>query len=106
MNDKRTRAEIGIETLLKNNDNIGIIAIGNAPTALLKVIELFNSPAFAEQAASARGRRSRRVRQGRGIKSPACGAVISLHHGTGQKRRHAVAVAIVNALLKIAGEEK
>ena len=48
-NDKRTRAEIGIEALLKSNDNIGIIAIGNAPTALLKVIELFNSPAFADR---------------------------------------------------------
>ena len=36
-----TRAERGIESALAENENIGIIAIGNAPTALLKVIELF-----------------------------------------------------------------
>ncbi len=41
----KTRAETGIESALGNNDNIGIIAIGNAPTALLKTIELFNSQA-------------------------------------------------------------
>lgn len=36
----RTRAESGIEEALKEYDNIGIIAIGNAPTALLKAIEV------------------------------------------------------------------
>ncbi len=41
--DLKTKAEIGIETVLKENHNIGIIAIGNAPTALLKVIEIFSS---------------------------------------------------------------
>lgn len=40
----RTRSEIAIEKALKDNNNIGIIAIGNAPTALLKVIEILNSP--------------------------------------------------------------
>ena len=35
----RTRAEMGIERALNGEHNIGIIAIGNAPTALLKVIE-------------------------------------------------------------------
>ncbi len=39
----KTRAEIGIESALKENNNIGIIAIGNAPTALLKTIELLNA---------------------------------------------------------------
>ncbi|TAL28037.1 MAG: precorrin-8X methylmutase [Nitrospirae bacterium] len=38
----KTKAEMGIESALKENNNIGIIAIGNAPTALLKVVELFN----------------------------------------------------------------
>ncbi len=38
---EKTKAETGIESALKENTNIGIIAIGNAPTALLKVIELF-----------------------------------------------------------------
>ncbi|MBI5408916.1 MAG: precorrin-8X methylmutase [Nitrospirae bacterium] len=40
---EKTRAELGIESALKENNNIGIIAIGNAPTALLKTIELLNN---------------------------------------------------------------
>lgn len=39
-----TRSEIGIESALKQNSNIGIIAIGNAPTALLKVIKILSLP--------------------------------------------------------------
>ncbi|MDI6802115.1 MAG: precorrin-8X methylmutase [Thermodesulfovibrionales bacterium] len=39
----KTRAEIAMEKALSGDHNIGIIAIGNAPTALLKVIEIFNS---------------------------------------------------------------
>lgn len=39
----KTRAEIAIEKALMEDQNIGIIAIGNAPTALLNVIEIFNS---------------------------------------------------------------
>ncbi len=39
---RQTRSERGIEQALKDNTNIGIIAIGNAPTALLKVIEILN----------------------------------------------------------------
>jgi precorrin-8X/cobalt-precorrin-8 methylmutase len=39
----QTRAEKGIEKTLKENDNIGIIAIGNAPTALFKTIELLSN---------------------------------------------------------------
>ncbi len=38
----RTRAEIAMEKALSDSHNIGIIAIGNAPTALLKVVEIFN----------------------------------------------------------------
>jgi len=38
----KTRAETGIESALRENNNIGIIAIGNAPTALLKTIEMLN----------------------------------------------------------------
>lgn len=36
----KTKAEMGIELALMENNNIGIIAIGNAPTALLKTIEI------------------------------------------------------------------
>ncbi|RJQ15061.1 MAG: precorrin-8X methylmutase [Nitrospiraceae bacterium] len=39
----KTRTETGIEAALKENNNIGIIAIGNAPTALLKVIDIFST---------------------------------------------------------------
>lgn len=39
----KTRSEIAIEKALEEDNNIGIIAIGNAPTALLKVIELFTT---------------------------------------------------------------
>ena len=41
--DNRTRSERGIELALNENHNIGIIAVGNAPTALLKVIDIFKS---------------------------------------------------------------
>jgi precorrin-8X/cobalt-precorrin-8 methylmutase len=36
----QTRSEAGIEEALNENNNIGIVAIGNAPTALLKTIEM------------------------------------------------------------------
>lgn len=39
----KTRSEIAIEKALQENNNIGIIAIGNAPTALLKLIDIFNN---------------------------------------------------------------
>jgi precorrin-8X/cobalt-precorrin-8 methylmutase len=39
----QTRSEIGIEQALKEDNNIGIVAIGNAPTALLKTVELLSS---------------------------------------------------------------
>jgi precorrin-8X/cobalt-precorrin-8 methylmutase len=43
----KTRAETGIEEALADPaNNIGIIAIGNAPTALLKTIELLTSCLF------------------------------------------------------------
>src|SRR5208283_1772964 len=38
----RTRAEIAIDKRI--GENVGIVAIGNAPTALLKVIDIMNSP--------------------------------------------------------------
>jgi len=40
----KTKSEMGIESALKEKNNIGIIAIGNAPTALLKTIEILNNP--------------------------------------------------------------
>lgn len=100
----KTKAEIGIETALRDNPNIGIIAIGNAPTALLKVIELFNAPAFA----------GRQLPLVVGVpvgfvKAVESKALLSSQQfpfitALGRKGGTPVAVAIVNALLKIAGE--
>lgn len=47
-----TKAEMGIESALKENNNIGIIAIGNAPTALLKVIEILNNSSLVPRPSS------------------------------------------------------
>jgi len=38
----KTKAELAIEKSFRENSNIGILAIGNSPTALLKGIELVN----------------------------------------------------------------
>jgi len=40
----KTRTEMGIGLALKESHDIGIIAIGNAPSALLKAIEILNLP--------------------------------------------------------------
>lgn len=100
----KTRAEIGIEKALRENDNIGVIAIGNAPTALLKVIEFFNSPAFA----------SRPLPLVVGVpvgfvkalesKSLLAAQQFPFITNLSRKGGTPVAVAIVNALLKMTGE--
>lgn len=101
-----TRAERGIEAAMKENHNIGIIAIGNAPTALLKTIELFNSPAFS-------GRPlplvvGVPVGFVKAVESKALLAEQKFPFITalGRKGGTPAAVAIVNALLKVAGEGK
>ncbi|RJR20707.1 MAG: hypothetical protein C4581_02995 [Nitrospiraceae bacterium] len=108
--DNKTRTELGIEAALIENDNIGIIAIGNAPTALLKVIEILSLPL-----------------EGSGFKpDPFLPLVIGVPVGfvkaleskallasqpfpfitnLSRKGGSTVAVAIVNALLKMAEEK-
>ncbi len=100
--EKRTRAEMGIEKALRENSNIGIIAIGNAPTALLKVIELMNSPLprFTASPFLVVG-----VPVGF-VKAVESKALLSLQKfpfitALGRKGGTPVAVAIVNALLKM-----
>lgn len=99
-----TQSELGIERAFRENPNIGIVAIGNAPTALLKTIELLNAPAF----------------QGRPlplvvgvpvgfVKAVESKALLAEQKfpfitALGRKGGTPVAVAIVNALLKIANE--
>ena len=100
----RTKAEIGIEAAFNDNKNIGIVAIGNAPTALIRVVELFNSPAFAG--------RSLPLVVGVPVgfvKAVESKALLSAQRfsfitALGRKGGTPVAVAIVNALLKMAGE--
>jgi precorrin-8X/cobalt-precorrin-8 methylmutase len=104
----QTRAEMGIEEALKENNNIGIIAIGNAPTALLKTIEIFNNSSIINpQSSIVIG-----VPVGfvKAIESKSLLATQSFPFITNLSRKGGtpVAVAIVNALLKIAegGEKK
>lgn len=101
----KTRSEIAIEKALNENKNIGIIAIGNAPTALLKVIEIFNNSHYA----------SRIIHQGflvigvpvgfvKALESKSLLAAQSFPFITNLSRKGGtpVAVAIVNSLLKMA----
>ena len=105
----KTKAEQGIEKALRENKNIGIIAIGNAPTALLKTIEILNDPAHA----------SRFTPHVPLVVGVPVGFVKAVESKTllaqqnfpyitalGRKGGTPVAVAIVNALLKITNEGK
>jgi precorrin-8X/cobalt-precorrin-8 methylmutase len=102
----KTRSEIGIEHALQNGNNIGIIAIGNAPTALIRTIELLADPELKK-------RYSELLVVGvpvgfvNAYESKALLASQKFPFITNLSRKGGtpVAVAIVNALLKIAGEE-
>ncbi|MBI5075197.1 MAG: precorrin-8X methylmutase [Nitrospirae bacterium] len=98
----RTRSEIAMEKGL--DENIGIIAIGNAPTALLKIIELFNSPLAPRSLPLVVG-----VPVGfvKALESKALLATQPFPFITNLARKGGtpVAVAIVNAILKMAAEE-
>lgn len=100
-----TQTAIGIEMALKGN-NIGIVAIGNSPTALLKTIEIFNNLSPATR----RSTLVVGVPVGfvKAVESKALLARQDFPFITnlGRKGGTPVAVAIVNALLKIAGGNK
>jgi len=101
----KTRSEIAIKKALQANNNIGIIAIGNAPTALLKVIEMFNSPIhlFTHSPILVVG-----VPVGfvKALESKALLAAQKFPFITNLSRKGGtpVAVAIINALLKVSKE--
>lgn len=104
MQDKetRTKAEMGIESALKENNNIGIIAIGNAPTALLKVIEILNNSSLVPRHSSL----VIGVPVGF-VKAFESKALLSMQNfpfiaNLSRKGGSPVAAAIVNALLKMA----
>lgn len=97
--DGMTRAEAAMEALL--DDSVGIVAIGNAPTALIKCIELIN-------AKKARPALVVGVPVGfvRAVESKALLASQQFAFITsmGRKGGSPVAVAIVNAIAKLAAE--
>jgi precorrin-8X/cobalt-precorrin-8 methylmutase len=102
----KTRSEAGIENALKANNNIGIIAIGNAPTALLKVIELMHDSTLQTLD-------SKLLVIGvpvgfvKAIESKTLLAKQEFPYITNISRKggSTVAVAVVNALLKMAGQD-
>ena len=106
----QTRAERGIEQALKENDNIGIIAIGNAPTALLKTIDILNNTDNGLRIMDHMLVVGVPVGFVKAIESKALLAKQSFPFITNLSRKggSTVAVAIVNALLKMAegGDEK
>ena len=114
--DKRTRSEIGIEKAFKEDNNIGIIAIGNAPTALLKTIELLTNSELLTQPALECLHRGNSELLVVGVpvgfvKALESKALLSAQQfpfitNLSRKGGTPVAVAIVNALLKMAEEGK
>jgi precorrin-8X/cobalt-precorrin-8 methylmutase len=102
----KTRAETGIEKALREDANIGIIAIGNAPTALLKTIELLNnsSPPTPHPSLVI----GVPVGFVKALESKALLANQRFPFITNLSRKGGtpVAVAIVNALLKMASEDE
>ncbi len=104
----QTRAERGIEIALGNNDNIGILAIGNAPTALLKAIDIVSSRSAASNTKSSPLVVGVPVGFVKAYESKALLASQSFPFITNLSRKggSSIAVAIINALLKMAEEEK
>jgi precorrin-8X/cobalt-precorrin-8 methylmutase len=98
-----TRAEMGMERALKCGHNIGIIAIGNAPTALLKVIETFSATPLAYPPLVV----GVPVGFVNALESKALLSAQTFPFITNLSRKGGtpVAVAIVNALLKMAAED-
>ncbi len=98
-----TRAEISMAKGL--NENVGIVAIGNAPTALLKVIELIATAPVKSGLPLVVG-----VPVGfvKALESKALLSTRTFPFITNLSRKGGtpVAVAIVNALLKMAAEDK
>lgn len=101
----KTKAELAIESALKENRNTGIIAIGNAPTALLRIIEMLNNSAPIPRSALVIG-----VPVGfvNALESKLLLSKQNFPFITNLSRKggSTVAVAIVNALLKLAKEEE
>lgn len=94
----KTRAEAAIEEALKE-ENIGIVAVGNAPTALLKCIEMVSSKEASPDLVVGVPVGFVRAEES---KSLLAGQQFPYITNTGKKGGSAVAAAIINALLKMA----
>jgi len=98
-NGNKTRTEIGIEIAVRENNNIGIVAIGNAPTALYRVMNLIRNGEFKPELV---------IGVPVGFVKAVESKEVLLHMkypfitSLGRKGGSSVAVAIVNALLKMA----
>ena len=99
--DNMTRAERGIMEGLKENGNIGIVAIGNAPTALLKTIDVLNNAGAASLSTGPLLVIGVPVGFVRAVESKSLLAAQDFPFITNLSRKggSAVAAAIVNALL-------
>ena len=104
--ESKTRSEIGIEEALTENNNIGIIAVGNAPTALLKTIDMLNNSSDARRPTPDVLVVGVPVGFVKAVESKALLARQTIPFITNSSRKGGtpVAVAIVNALLKIADQ--
>ncbi|MDH4027635.1 MAG: precorrin-8X methylmutase [Nitrospirota bacterium] len=105
--EDKTRAEAGIEEALKENNNIGIIAVGNAPTALLKTIEILGNTVNGQRSTVNGLVIGVPVGFVKAVESKALLAKQGFPFITNMSRKggSTVAVAIVNALLKMAEGE-
>jgi precorrin-8X/cobalt-precorrin-8 methylmutase len=99
----KTRAEMGIEKALTEDNNIGVVAIGNAPTALLKVIELLNNAPTPSPLVVGVPVGFVKALESKALLSNQRFPFIT---NLSRKGGTPVAVAIVNALLKMASEEE
>jgi len=97
-----TRAETAIEFMMKQNNNIGLVVVGNAPTALLKIIEILNSDGVKETPLVIGGPVGF-------VKAFESKVLLSMQRfpfitNLSRKGGTPVAVAVVNALLRLADE--
>ncbi|MDZ7641929.1 MAG: precorrin-8X methylmutase [Desulfurivibrio sp.] len=99
----RTRSEVAIRELLP--ENIGIVAIGNAPTALLRVMELIDELPPAQRPDLVVGVPVGFVNAAE-AKELLAGKEYPFITCRGRKGGSPVAVAIVNALLHLAAAEE
>jgi precorrin-8X/cobalt-precorrin-8 methylmutase len=105
--ENKTRSELGIEEAMSENNNIGIIAIGNAPTALLKTIDMLNNSSDVRRPTPDVLVVGVPVGFVKAIESKSLLAKQDFPFITNISRKggSTVAVAIINALLKMAEEK-